>query len=130
MFSKLAGTPAQVHQLLTSTGSRIDAAGQAQFLTLVRMPSHISTTLAMMSQWNLEALMRCLPQLTTPCLLITASGDRAVPPTTSGRAAAVLPNAQRVDVPGFGHLVHEEAADKIAPLIRDFLAAHAWIKAP
>ena len=125
VFSRLAGTPGQVHQLLASTGSRIDAAGEAQYLTLVRMPSHVAATFAMMSQWNVSGLMRRLPQQTTPCLLITASNDLAVPPAVSQRAAASRPNTDWVDIPGHGHLVHEEAADKVAPLIRDFLTLHA-----
>ena len=130
VFSRLAGTPAQVHQLLVSTGSHIDPAGQMQYLHLVRMPSHISATLAMMSQWNLDALMRRLPQQITPCLLITASNDRAVPPATSQRAVVSMPNAQWVDIPGYGHLAHEEAADHVAPLILDFLSAHIMHPAP
>ena len=121
VFSKLAGTPGQVHQLLTSTGSHIEPAGEAQYLTLVRMPSHISATLAMMSQWDLSGLMRRLPQQKTPTLLITASNDRAVPPRISKSAAAEMTNARWVDISGFGHLVHEEAAEPTAALIRDFL---------
>jgi magnesium chelatase accessory protein len=124
MFSKFAGTPAQVHQLLTSTGSQIDPAGEAQYLTLVRMPSHVAATLAMMAQWDLEGLMRRLPHQSTPTLLITASNDRAVPATVSQRAVADMPHATWVDLPGAGHLVHEEAADRVAPLIRAFLSAH------
>ena len=124
VFSKIAGSPGQVHQLLTSTGSQIDAAGEAQYLTLVRMPGHISATLAMMSQWTLDGLMRRLPQQTTPTLLITASNDRAVPARVSQQTVANIPNAQWIDIPSYGHLVHEEAADKAAPLIRAFLAAH------
>ena len=121
LFSKMAGTPRQVRQLLTSTGSQIDPAGEAQYLHLLRQPSHVAATLAMMAQWDLEGLMRRLPQQALPCLLITASGDRAVPPVVSERAAAQMPNAKWIDIPRFGHLVHEEAADRVASLIREFL---------
>ena len=38
LFSKIAGTPAQTHQLLLATGSRIEPAGEAQYLRLLRMP--------------------------------------------------------------------------------------------
>lgn len=123
LFSKLAGTPRQVHQLLTSTGSRIDAGGEAQYLYLLRQPGHVAATLAMMAQWNLDGLMRRLTQQKGPCLLITASADRAVPPVVSQRAAAVMPNAEWIDLPRFGHLVHEEAPEQVAALIRDFLDA-------
>ena len=121
VFSKFAGTPSQVHQLLTSTGSNIDPAGEAQYLRLLRMPSHVGATLSMMAQWNLDALLRRLDRLAGPCLLITASKDLAVPASVSQKAAAQMPNARWVDIPGYGHLVHEEAAAPTATLIRDFL---------
>lgn len=121
LFSKFAGTPSQVHQLLLSTGSKIDALGEAQYLHLLRQPSHVAATLAMMAQWNLDGLLHRLPKLAVPCLLITAAADRAVPARVSKRAVALMPNAQWSDLPGFGHLVHEEAAADVARLIRDFL---------
>lgn len=125
LFSKLAGTPRQVHQLLASTGSTIEAQGEAQYLHLLRQPGHVAATLAMMAQWNLDALLHRLPRQKVPCLLITASADRAVPPAVSQRAAALMPNAQWIDLPGFGHLVHEEAPEQVAALIQDFLEARA-----
>lgn len=125
LFSKLAGTPRQVHQLLASTGSTIEAQGEAQYLHLLRQPGHVAATLAMMAQWNLDALLHRLPRQKVPCLLITASADRAVPPAVSQRAAALMPNAQWIDLPGFGHLVHEEAPEQVAALIHDFLEARA-----
>lgn len=121
LFSKLAGTPRQVHQLLSSTGSQIEPAGEAQYLHLMRQSNHVAATLAMMAQWDLDGLLRRLPQQTRPCLLITATADRAVPPAVSQRAAARMAQARWINLPRFGHLVHEEAADQIATLIRDFL---------
>jgi magnesium chelatase accessory protein len=121
IFSRLAGNPAKVATLLTSTGSTIDATGQALYLQLLRMPSHVDATLAMMSQWTLEGLLDRLPQQTTPCLLITAANDRAVPPAKSSNAAARMPHARWHDVAGLGHLLHEEAPQIVAPLILDFL---------
>jgi len=123
LFSKIAGTPAQVRQLLLSTGSRIDAEGEAQYLRLLRMPSHVGATLTMMAQWTLDGLLARLDQMTLPCLLITGSNDRAVPPAVSLRAAARMPQARLVDLPGYGHLVHEEAGAATAAVIRDFLSS-------
>jgi magnesium chelatase accessory protein len=123
VFSKYAGTPSQVRQLLTATGSRIDREGEAQYLHLLRMISHVDATLSMMAQWDLGALMDSLPAQTTPCLLITAAGDRAVPSSVSQKAATAMPQARWVDLPLYGHLVHEEAADKVAALILGFLTS-------
>lgn len=121
VFSKLAATPRQVGQLLASTGSKLDAEGVDFYLRLMRMPSHVAATLSMMAQWNLDALLAALPQITQPCLLITAQGDLAVPPAVSDRAAARLPNAQRMRIPQYGHLVHEEAPAPVAQHILAFL---------
>ncbi len=117
LFSKIAGTPRQVRQLLTSTGSRIEPEGEAQYLSLLRQPNHVAGTLGMMAQWDLGPMLRRLPQQTTPCLLITAAGDRAVPASVSERAAARMPHARWTNLPRHGHLVHEEAADEVAALI-------------
>jgi len=124
IFSRMSGTPTRVKTLLASTGSNIGAEGQAQYLALVRQSGHVDGTLAMMAQWQLDGLLQRLPAQTTPCLLITASNDKAVPPEVSTKASARMPGAVSTDIPGYGHLVHEEAADKVADLILPFLARH------
>lgn len=124
VFSKMSGTAARTQSLLASTGSRIDAEAQAQYLALIRNPGHVDATLAMMAQWKLDGLQARLPQLTTAVLLITSSGDVAVPPAISQRAAARMPNAQWASISGYGHLVHEENAAAVADLVLPFVAAH------
>lgn len=122
VFSGLFATPAKTESLITSTGSQLRPEGLAQYLTLLRRSAHVDATLAMMAQWRLAGLLARLPQNVVPCLLVTASGDRAVPAATSQAAAKAMPRAEWVDIPGFGHLIHEEAAEQVAPLIAGFLA--------
>ena len=121
LFSKLAGTPTQVRQLIATTGSTLDEEGLALYLHLMQKPAHVSATLAMMAQWNLTPFLRRLKDQKVPSLLLTASNDRAVPPTVSARAAQVMPNATWHDIAGYGHLVHEEAAELVAAPILAFL---------
>lgn len=121
IFSRFAGTPAQVHQLLVSTGSHLDPSGEALYLHLLRRPSHVAATLAMMAQWDIDGLLSRLPGLSLPCLFLSAEGDKAVPPKVSSRAAARMTRARWLDLPGFGHLVHEEAPEPVAQAIRAFL---------
>jgi magnesium chelatase accessory protein len=123
VVAKLWGNPATVNKLLTATGSPLDAAGQAQYQTLVRDPAHVDGTLGMMAQWRLDDLMRQLPTITTPALLIASTGDLAVPARISRDAARVMPAATYAELPGFGHLVHEEAAEAVAALVVPFLAS-------
>jgi len=68
----------------------------------------------MMAQWRLDGLLDRLPSLAVPTLLLTGSGDRTVPPRVSRLAAALMPRAALIEMPGLGHLAHEEAADAVA----------------
>ncbi|NUB43513.1 alpha/beta fold hydrolase [Fertoebacter nigrum] len=124
LFARLWGNEARVQSLLASTGSTLDAAGVAHYLALVRDPDHVEGTLGMMAQWKLDGLMARLPQLALPVLLIAGARDRAVPPQVSRDAVARMPGARYAELPGLGHLMHEEAADQTAALILPFLAAH------
>ncbi len=114
LVSKLWGNPQSVGRLLASTGSPLDATGQRQYLALVRDSAHVEGTLGMMAQWRLDGLMAALPRLQTPTLLIASTGDKAVPARVSAEAARQMPNALYSEIPGYGHLLHEEAAETVA----------------
>jgi magnesium chelatase accessory protein len=116
-IARLWGNPSRVDQLLDATGSRIDAAGRAQYLHLVKSPAHVDGTLGMMSQWNLN-------DLATPTLLLTGAADTTVAPRVSQAAARRMPQATAVNLPNLGHLAHEEAPDQTAGIILPWLAQH------
>ena len=121
--AKLWGNPKTVNKLLAGTGSPLDAAGQAQYLALVRDSAHVNGTLGMMAQWRLDGLMARLPSLQEPTLLIASDRDNAVPAKVSRDAAAHMPNATYAEIPGFGHLLHEEAAGHVADILLPWLGA-------
>lgn len=106
-----------VRNLLKGTGSTLDAEGINLYYRLIRDPSHVDATLAMMSQWSLDGLLSRLGQIDTPVHLITGLNDKAVPPQVSRDAQTTLPNARLTELPGLGHLAHEEDPDQIAQLI-------------
>jgi magnesium chelatase accessory protein len=122
-IARLWGSPERVDQLLASTGSRIDAAGAAQYLRLVRDPGHVEGTLGMMAAWRLQGLIGRLPDIRVPTLLVAGSADRTVPARVSRAAAARMPAADYVELQGLGHLAHEEAPDRVAAAILPWLAA-------
>jgi magnesium chelatase accessory protein len=124
LFARLSGTEARVRSLLASTGSPLDPAGIALYRRLVADPAHVDATLAMMAQWSLDPLLARLPAFAVPTLLLTAAGDRAVPPATSARAVARMPAATWTDIPRFGHLVHEEDPAAVLAHVLPFLARH------
>lgn len=121
VVTKLSSSRAQVARLLAGMGSPLEDEGVEMYRRLVSRTSHIAGTLGMMAQWQLEPLLERLPQISVPTLLITAAGDRAVPPRVSAEAAARMPRARHVALPRWGHLVHEEAPAEVARLILDFL---------
>jgi magnesium chelatase accessory protein len=122
LFSRLSGTPDRVEALLASTGSKIDAAGRGQYLRLLQMSNHVDATLLMMAQWKLDGLLARLPEMAARVLLITGAVDATVPPGVSERAAVRSAGAIWVNLPGLGHLAHEEDAAAVAAVVLPFLA--------
>ena len=123
LFAWRASDPRVVDRLLAGTGSRLDAAGVALYTRLVRNPGHAAAALRMMAAWDLPSLVRDLPRLATPLLLLAGQGDRAIPPADAARVAAMVPGARVVAWPGLGHLAHEEDPARAVALIQEFARA-------
>jgi len=117
MFAWRGSDPAAVHRLIAGTGSAIDAEGERFYGRLVSNPAHVAAALQMMANWNLAPLVRDLPGLQSGLMLIAASNDRAIPPDASRRVRELLPKAGLEIVPGYGHLMHEEAPKLAAKII-------------
>lgn len=122
LISRTLGREAKVAGLLANTGSRLDGEGVAQYLTLVQNPAHVDGTLGMMAQWRIDRLMARAPQFTTRTLLLATAGDTVVPPRVSRQAAAQLPRAEYLELPGLGHLAHEEDPAAVVEPITAWLA--------
>jgi magnesium chelatase accessory protein len=123
LFAWANGNDRQVGALLAAVGSPLDAEGRALYRSLVARPEHVAGALAMMAEWRLDPLLARLDRISVPALLLTAGRDGAVPPAVSARAAARMPQARHLDLPGHGHLVHEEAPAAVAAELLPFLAA-------
>lgn len=123
LFSARASNSKAVERIIKGTGSTLAPADLAFYRALVASSVHVNGTLNMMAQWKLEPLLSRLPQNTARTLLITGDRDTAVPPVTSQKAAARMPNAKHIALPNLGHLAHEEDAATVAALILDELDA-------
>lgn len=122
LFARLARTPGETERFLArSTGSRIDAEGVRCYQMLFATPRHCAGAITMMADWDLDALKRDLPRLTTPLLLVHGDRDPAIPLANAREAAAMVDGATVTPLAGLGHLAHEERADEVAALIRGFL---------
>ena len=131
LFAMRARMPGEVLAFLQkSTGSKIDPRGLALYERLMRTSGHVGGALALMANWNLEALEHALPTIDLPVLLAHGAGDRTIPAATSRTVANRLPQGRALILPGLGHLAHEEDPAGHAALILDFarrnLAPHSF----
>ena len=121
MFAATTATPKRVQALVASTGSEISAEGRSYYQRLIGDRDHADAALLMMAQWELDGLLQDLPELPARALFIVGQNDKTVPPAVSDKAAALMPNAQTLPLPGLGHLAHEEDPGEIAAHILNFL---------
>ncbi|WP_295789911.1 alpha/beta fold hydrolase [uncultured Microbacterium sp.] len=63
------------------------------------------------------------PRITQPTLLIAAQKDDITPIEAERRLATLFPDAELVEIPEVGHLIHYETPQVAASAIREFLAA-------
>jgi magnesium chelatase accessory protein len=117
LFAWRAGDEATIDGLLRGTGSTLDAEGVALYRLLARNPTHVAGALAMMANWDLPSLERDLPRLQPQLTLVVGDQDGTIPPATALRVQSLLPQAERIALPGLGHLAHEEQPDTVARII-------------
>ncbi len=123
LISWRGGDAAAVGRVIAGTGSRLDRSGIDLYARLVREPCHIAGALAMMGNWNLQHFEQELARLATPLHLLVGTHDRAVPASQALRIRQRLPHTQVTELPGLGHLAHEEAPREVGPVLLRTLAA-------
>jgi len=118
LIARQAARPGAVERLIRGTGSRLDAPGIERYRRLVCTPRHVAGTLRMAANWDLAWLRRELPQLPTELVLVVGRNDRSVVPAEAYRVRRELvPEARLIELPGVGHLAHEECPEVTAGLI-------------
>ena len=118
-FAKRLEAPGEVERLLQATGSQLDARGLQLYARLVRSPAHAGAALAMMGVWDVRPLEREMASLSTPLRLIVGANDRMILPGEALRVRRLLPQAVITQLPGLGHLAHEEQPAMIAQRVVD-----------
>ena len=124
-FAWRAGDPMALRRLIGSTGSTLDAEGEALYRRLVTDPDHVAGALAMMASWDLEAMQDSLPFLGVPLHQVVAERDATVPPRNAQRVQHLLPAAAAgslTQLAGLGHLSHEEQPQQTAELLLRLLS--------
>lgn len=123
LFAWRMARPGAVERLLADTGSRLEPEGVELYRRVVCHPGHVAAALDMMAHWNLESLARELPRLRPAPLLLVGGGDRTVRPTEARRVRQRIPGARVAELPGLGHLAHEQRPDLVAERVRREAAA-------
>jgi len=116
LFAWRAADRSAVERLIRGTGSTLDATGVELYGRVVSNPAHAAAALGMMANWDLVPLARDLSRLNPRLMLVTGDNDRTLPPCEALRVCTLLPSAERVSLPGLGHLAHEERPEEVAPL--------------
>ncbi|PPQ29678.1 alpha/beta fold hydrolase BchO [Rhodopila globiformis] len=117
MVSCRTRQPRTVEKMIANTGSTLTAAGIGYYARLMGSPLHVRNVLNMLAGWDLRQTVRDLPSLPCRLVLVTADGDRALPPHVARRTAALVPGSELVVHRSYGHLSHEEAPEETADLI-------------
>ena len=118
LFARRANDRRVVERLVGSTGSTLEAAGVDLYQRLVRHPSHVRASLAMMANWDLAALAPDLGRLEPPLFLVVGEQDMTVSPSEARRVRERLPSAEVIYLPGLGHLAHEERPLEVSQLVK------------
>lgn len=126
-FARRARDPAVVDRLLERTGSRLDPAAAGFYRRLAADPDQVAAAFGMMAGWDLEPLLRDLPRLKVPVLLVAGARDGMVPARQAGETARRLARPEILELAGLGHLAHEEAPDRIAALIEAAAVRHGLL---
>ncbi len=117
LFARRAADRRVVERLVSGTGSTLEPAGVELYQRLIRHPSHVRASLAMMANWDLAALAPDLGRLEPPLFLIVGEQDMTVAPSEARRVREQLPSAEVIQLAGLGHLAHEERPADMAELI-------------
>jgi magnesium chelatase accessory protein len=129
ILTKMPNSEARVRELLETTGSRFDDRTLGLYRRLAADRDHVAGTIAMMAQWNIDALLARVDHVPCPVLLLAGEGDGTVPPEISVRAAGGMRVAEAKILPGLGHLMHEEAPDLVAAEIVQFAGSLGLVRA-
>ncbi|MEM6511501.1 MAG: alpha/beta fold hydrolase BchO [Pseudomonadota bacterium] len=118
LLARRAKDPKAVLRVLKGTGSTLDADGLSFYQRLFQAEPHLAAVLEMMASWDLQPLVKRLPELESPLTLLVGTEDKAISPQEADKIQRVMPSLVIHRLDGLGHLAHEESPEIIAGLIR------------
>ena len=116
-IAQMAQDTNRVGNLMDSTGSKLSADQLRGYQFLFQRKQHVQGTLQLMADWNLDSFLSKLTLVQNQIQFVTGKNDLTVPPSVSQDWAKRIKTATILEYEGYGHLIHEEAPEIIAPLI-------------
>ena len=116
-IAQMAQDTNRVGNLMDSTGSKLSADQLRGYQFLFQRKKHVQGTLQLMADWNLDSFLSKLTLVQNQIQFVTGKNDLTVPPSVSQDWAKRIQTATILEYEGYGHLIHEEAPEIIAPLI-------------
>ncbi|MEL6966168.1 MAG: alpha/beta fold hydrolase BchO [Pseudomonadota bacterium] len=123
LFAYGASSRVRVEDLLSSTGSMLNASGIDLYQRALSSRRHIEGTLEMMSHWDLNTMEEELAALPGPVLQVIGMMDGTISPKAAERVGRILQAGEIVRFEEAGHLVHEERPEEVAAAIKSFFDA-------
>jgi magnesium chelatase accessory protein len=108
LAARLAGGTRLLDAMLDSSGSTLTPAQRVRYRDLCRHEGHVAAALAMMSRWDLPALLRDAAALRVPFRAIAGGRDTWVPRAALEASVARIPGATVEVVTHAGHLIPDE----------------------
>jgi len=121
VFASAAKDGPRVERLLEQTGGAPDLHYVDNYQKLLVCSAHVSSTLSMMANWDLDGIERDLESLDMPVLFLAGSEDQAISPAEAPRLAGQTPQGEARRLKGLGHLAHEQDPAAVMAEIIDFL---------
>jgi magnesium chelatase accessory protein len=116
-IAQMAQDTNRVGNLMDSTGSKLSADQLRGYQFLFQRKQHVQGTLQLMADWNLDSFLSKLTLVQNQIQFVTGKNDLTVPPSVSQDWAKRIQTATILEYERYGHLIHEEAPEIIAPLI-------------
>ncbi len=121
----LARETGLIARMLGSSGSTLTDAQRTIYRDLCANESHVAAALAMMSRWDLPALLRDAAGLTVPFTAFAGARDRWVPARQLETVVARIPGARFELVNDAGHLIPDEVPGVVVTAILHALSQAA-----
>jgi pimeloyl-ACP methyl ester carboxylesterase len=121
-IAALLGSGDVPRMLLRSTGTVLDPAQEARYVSLLTDETRVGAVLRMMTRWDLATLQTTFPQLRIPVTLVHSRNEPWVSFDDLLDATRTMPMRSVIDMTPAGHLIPDEKPVALADVITSALA--------